>query len=859
MIFGMSVLTVPAQKRIGTEAQVALPPSAAYSGAVNIRPGNGEVVELNPPIFSWFYVTNILTASASSATYWEFQFQVSTNTAFTNNIVNKRTPSNLYNTLAPFTNSDGSTFTRPLYWRVGYVTPGGPTNLWSATNSFVISANASVWDRSMLADENYLAAKYTHPHVLFNSATRAATYLFLQTNNPTDWAVLRIRAHNATNAAWWTNQLAWPTNGSFDITARSLDLASVLTYWALSQTTEPTITNYLAGNFTRLVNWYRETHYEFNDYGGNGDQPLALHCLVLGYDWLHPVLSPAQRSNALFSIQRTARYYARSFFWSTFINSGRGEVDPTGVYPGPRLVTWYLSPRTGTSHQWRDASMVSIVAAAAYGEGGDAREYYDLWINYMIGRTHFTGGFAAINQGRGYASIQIGGGGIVWNTIAFASVFPEAQLHRIPMLRGMADWFSRITPPGFSETHGTHGDFGFAGRVGYWNNADFKQLALVSREGHAWQAHLNENTFGANQGENYYYGMLAVPLVWPPPTPTTNTNAKLFAEDGWVIASTKPANAVDAFTGGLGFIFTARPRGTEGGHSINCDGAVEIWAYGAKVTDGGGRNLDSYGYQPEAQDMVFVNGQGVKVNSQYGLYSHEQILPWYARVAAYRHSAEYTYAQGDLTPAFTNAYNPQAANVLKVKRHVLFSRTGKYFMIYDELATRTPSTFDWQWHVYEPTVTALNSSGFRYSSTSRSGQSVTSHVFHASTGLAVDHLTGANVLKNPRTGVVHNDSGDPNRRASALWFRNATLATNFTFLATIVPQEPGKAAPSFTRLDNNTVVVTYDGVTETNTFGTNYASAYTYMVDVAAAASSGSITSKVGTLNVRMPANPRVP
>ncbi len=833
MFFGMSVPTVPAQTRIGNEALKELPSSAAYSGVVNIRPGNGEVTEFNPPVFSWFYVSNIVTASPDNAAMWEFQFQVSTNTAFTNNIVNKRTPSNLYNTLAPFTNADGSTFTRPLYWRVGYVTPGGATNLWGSTNTFVISANATIWDRSMLADETYLASKYTHPHVLFTAQTRPAVYQFSQTNNPAEWALLLAYHNISMSAAWWTNSAAWsPTDGS--VLSRTLMLGSTMTYWALSQ--NPAVTNHLAANYQRFVDWYLAVHYEFEDYGGNGSQPWALHCLVLGYDWLYPILNTQQKSNAVFAIQRTARFYNRNAFWSTRALSGHWELDTTGAYNEPRLIPWYNSARCGTSHQWRDSAIVSTLALAAYGLGGDAREFYDLWINYMIGRTHFTGGFAAINQGRGYASVSMRGGGLIWNTVAFMSVFPEAQLNRIQTLNGFADWFSRMTPPGYRGTHGMSGDGGdgvTANFTAYWNAVDFRDLALLTRSGEAWQAHLNEKAFGPSTSDTYFYQIPSTYTIWPPPAPKASSDAKLFAEDGWVIASSKPANAIDAFTNGLGFIFAARPRGTEGGHSINCDGAVELWAYGAKVTDGGAWNLDPYGYRPEAQDTLFVNGQGMQVNSSYGNYSGEPVLPWYARIAAYRTSPEFTYALGDITPAFTNKYNPQNDNVLKVKRHVLFSRTGKYFVLYDELAARTPSTFHWQWHVLQPTVTNLTTSGFRYSSADRAGRNITNYVFHASAGLAFTNMTGANVLKNPHTGATFSDQGDPYRRAHALWYRNATLATNFTFLSVIVPQEPGKTAPSFSRIDNNTVVVTYDGVTETNTFGTNYTGAFTYRVDLA--------------------------
>ena len=824
-------LSTLAQTRIGAEAEKAFPPGAAYSGGVNVRPGHGEVVELNPPIFSWFYVSNIVTASPDSGTYWEFQFQVSTNTAFTNNIVNKRTPSNLYNTLAPFTNSDGSAFTRPLYWRVGYVTPGGPTNLWSSTNRFDISANALIWDRSMLADESYLAAKFVHPHIFITSANRSAVFQFARTNDPTAWATMMANHTAGTNTAWWTSNAAWPATDALMV-FRAFSLGPTITFWALSQ--EPTVTNHLAANYNRMVDWFIGAHYEFTDYG-SGSSGEMLFSLVLGYDWLYPILSVQQRSNALFAIQRTARFYNRNSFWSTEAVTGHWEYDNTGAYSRPRLMPWYNSARRGTSHQWRDTSIVAVLGLAAYGEGGDAREFYDLWINYMIGRTHFAGGFAAINMGRGYASVGMKDGGLIWNTLAYMSVFPEAQLNRIPTMTGFADWFSRMTPPAWTGVHGAWGDGGdgvVANFTAYWNHYDFRALALLTRDGNAWLAHQNQTAFGVSSVVPGFFAVPSTYAVWPPPAPTTNSTAKAFIEDGWVIASSKPANAIDAFTNGLGFILAARPRGTEGGHSINCDGVVELWAYGAKVTDGGAWNLDPYGYRPEAQDTLFVNGQGMQVNSSYGGYSGEPILPWYARIAAYRTSPDFTYALGDITPAFTNAYNSERANVLKVKRHVLFSRTGKYFVLYDELATRTPSTFHWQWHVQLPTVANVTTSGFRYSSSDRGGRNITNHVFHASTGLAFDNLTGANVLRNPHTGVTFTDSGDPYRRAHALWYRNAAQSTNFTFLSVIVPQEPGKATPNISRIDNNTVVVTYDGVTETNTFGTNYTGAFTYRVEL---------------------------
>lgn len=828
---------------IGTDALVSLPKSAEYNGTVNIRPGNGDVVDLNPPIFSWFYVSNILTATADFDQFFNFQFQVATNSNFINRIVDKPTFSNLYNTLAPFTNANGSSYALPLYWRVGYVV--GTTTNFYWTNTFTVSNSATNWDRSMLADETYLAAKYSHPHVFLNATNRIGLYNFFQTNSSADWTLFQIRYAAATNAAYWTSGSAWDTNDP-TVIFRAFDVGAAVAKWALSQ--DPDAVDHLAENYNLFVNWYKGVNYQWTDYG-NGDNPMALETLALGFDWLYSILSTAQRTNAMGAIQQTARFYNRNAFWSIEENSGHWVLNC--CYTNTRLMTWSNSGRTGTSHQWFDSSMAGILGSVAYGEGGDCREFYDLWVNYMIGRGNFTGGWSAINQGRGYASVQIAGfgGGLIYTGLGYMSAFPESALNRIPNYNGAADWFSCVTPPGYWNVHDNFGDGGFLGALAsYWNTLEFKNLALLASSREAWRAYANQVLLGASGSEHYWYQMVSGYGVTPPPSPTNSSSAKLFSEDGWVTASTYGANTLDAFTNGVGFVFTARPRGTEGGHSINCDGGIDIWAYGAKVTDGGGYNLDPYGYLPEAQDTVFVNGQGEKVNSAYANYSAEQILPWYARIAAYSNSASFTYAMGDITPAFTNTYNPQSANVIKVKRHVLFSRTGKYLVLYDELSARTNSTFSWQWHILQPGVANITSSGFNYGCTNFAGQTVTNYVFFATSGLTVTNMTGTNVLRNPITGVWTSDANDPHRRANALWY-SSSPSTSGSFLAVIAPQQPGKSAPSFSRLDDSTVAVTYDGVTETNTFGTAYAGAFTYRVALTDTPTSGT-TLNVINLNI---------
>ena len=111
----MTFCSAGGAERIGKEALLELPRAALWSKAVNFRPGEGEVVTINPPRFSWSYTPDPAEAG-KDVSLKEFQFQVAHDRQFKRLAVNVRTVSNMYN------------FIRPLkkglcYWRVGYADP----------------------------------------------------------------------------------------------------------------------------------------------------------------------------------------------------------------------------------------------------------------------------------------------------------------------------------------------------------------------------------------------------------------------------------------------------------------------------------------------------------------------------------------------------------------------------------------------------------------------------------------------------------------------------------------------------------------------------------------------------------------
>ena len=137
------------------------------------------------------------------------------------------------------------------------------------------------------------------------------------------------------------------------------------------------------------------------------------------------------------------------------------------------------------------------------------------------------------------------------------------------------------------------------------------------------------------------------------------------------------------------------------------------------------------------------------------------------------------------------------------------------------------------------------------------------HVLFANsrTSYGIFNATGVNSLGAGQTGVVGtsatNSTLNPfqNRtyatlnpdRAVGMWVTNRIATTNWHFMTVIVPQRPGVAAPVIQRLDDNTVAVTYDGVTETNTFGTNYSGPFSYRVEVVGASGGGAVPPRTPT------------
>lgn len=923
---------------IGNESAVTVPTSAHYSSLLNVRPGNGEVVSNNPPIFSWFYMTNHVAGGEQNpggaypnvfTQTNSFRFRLFTNSALTGTpLIDVTTAINYYNALAPLLTN----VTRQFWWKWDYITNGG-VYFTSATYTFSFPAQAGAvtnWDRSMLADSGYHATNSVHPVLFYRGGQETGIEAWITSaTNANEYKTLTNRATFSTNAVYFKGGTNWPVNATdnpnyatvnpADAFTRVNDIGAVLNRWRFSadnRWTNAQMTAWLTSNLNAVATWHNHisNNWAWTDYGQPAGSPQLIRLIAAGYDWMYDVLGSdtgtqggITRTNLEWALKTAVRFWSHNNFYLAS-PTVTGQLVLTNNYnyylTNAQVVPWSSWQKLPNSHITIDTWIVMAVAPVLQQDATDGAFFFDWTMNYALARTSPYAGFAAYHVGPyGYVDTHVYERSLYSSLMVLDVAYPQAQLYRTDFARRFPEWFTRMLPYGMRKYHGAFGD----GSPQGWTSASLGDarrgfdLAAVSRSGLARQAwDLNRefsNTLSdINSAQwdllplRYHYRTL--------PLPETNTTSALYPEDGYVVASQKSPSEFDCFTNGVGMAAHARPRGNTGGHVIASDLSLDLWAYGSFLTDGGGAGLDDYGYVAAGSPGLFVNGfgqgDGAAGLGQHTIYGQSPSMPVEARICNFTNSGtNFVYFCMDGTGMFTNALHPLSNIVTKVKRHVLFVRS-KYWVIYDEFGTSSNSQFAFRWHIpwvtrhevssaaldnetafsgdrYGSNSLSLTTNGFtyvggRYDDANSSGPAiprVNVHVWHGNdtNQLTTFVATGTGSLGSGGTSVIGtsatNSTLNPFRdrtwataaldRAAGMWVYNRVASTNFQKLTTVVPQQPGVAAPTFLRLDDNTVAVTYDGVTETNTFGTAYSGAYTYQVATLEAGSNPGGSSGTGS------------
>jgi hypothetical protein len=406
--------------------------------------------------------------------------------------------------------------------------------------------------------------------------------------------------------------------------------------------------------------------------------------------------------------------------------------------------------------------------------------------------------------------------------------YPGLQWTNFTRVQGASRWSRFWQPVGLRHNgDDTWGD----GGIGHttiaewplWKTSDGKLAAVLARDGaselHHQRALANDPLYVVN--DSFY--SIASTFHYPTVTTNLDTNTTaIFPDGGWAFAYSEPPSSYSVSSNGVFVTFQARPPSGDNNHTFPSDLDFEFRAYGVMVTEGGGGYNGAYRSRGYSRNIFMVDNQSQETSSWQTNAIECYLTHWQV-------GTNYVYMAGDAT---TNYHNSAAT---KVRRHLLFMR-NKYVVVYDELSSRSNSTFTLANHVRQQLYNVTNSGWTIVSTNMYSGRSsVTTLVFHAGTtnGQGVKVVPAANTWTNAEFGVFGNDItshpflvGYTNNDGFNLYFRNYALyvtnnvpQTNWHFLWAQYPVYTGGTLPTFGRLSDNTIAITNGADFDVVSFG----------------------------------------
>ncbi len=792
--------------RIGAEALVADNPRSHLVRVVNNAPAGGETVTLNPPRFRWQYYP---PGKVREGVH-EFRFQIAATAGFRRPVVDVVTPFNFYNTLAPLKGAG------PFYWRVGRVPPGkrAPSS-WSPTRSFRVDATAAVWDRSGFAKPDFAARG--HPRIILSDAGRRKLRRLVARDADCRAALDRIRKRaDAVIAADWYND--FPASDSKPASERFISIATGLAHVAfMHRLTGEARYASVVDRAVTMAGYPRGGRSSPEPIGAGGeDATQNTELLALCYDWLWPVLSPAQRKVFVDSLDWRIDQFVNEFAWK---HRRRGKT----VVPLDGSIATECA-----SHGFEGFWDTFPAALACYEDSPAARECYRLGINWLVG---VSGGFGydeGWNEGPGYSNSKFKW--MIHSLTYLDSVFPEFDIGRHPWLHGIGEWFGRVTPVGLEHAPWGHGSnrqsYFLGGRVSnFWALAHLTGRGLFLRN---WR-----ESGGRVGSAGRPWVDLGAAATHRRPRPVLEKDpVGFYPLAGWVMAGSLPPSSRECYEKSVGMIFACRPAGGYS-HSFCAENSFHIYGYGEDLTHAAGTGTpEPYSGHSMSHNTVLVDGLGQTQDVRAD-------TPRKGFLRAFARGTGYVYWAGDATGAYPKAptrprgywgrfddyyLTHDARHLRRFIRHVVFLR-GKYFVIFDDLAATKPTTFTWLYHV-------LPARPFRFDKKTwsvdyRVGK-VGVRLVHAAgvDGLELIDTKKAGALGNPITGEDYAANRGRSRRRGAddllaahnLFISNKTPARQHYFLAVIAPVAPGEKPPVIRRLDDRTVqvgadVVSFDAAT----------------------------------------------
>lgn len=767
-----------------------------YPHYLNARPGDGQVVDTNPPRMSWPYVEGTTVEGHPAERL--FTLQIAADDAFADPVVEViDTPYNFYNALPVLDEGE-------WHWRVGYRLADEEDVRWSDTRTFIITPDAVEWDRTVITRAHEILAQKSHPRMGPADGDWAALRAALEDDpRGAEYVEPVLRLADADRPDWWDD---FPQTDDIDETGLAgRDWITITRYlaeaamaWRLTgdESLLPAKDHVLTlASFPKGGQTSPEYHAQVRKWPTQINQHLAV-C----YDLWYPDLTDAERASIREAIEwRLEATYLQAKSWA--------RADDT--------VDWRGVGVFAASHPYENFvwSLPAVLLTAGDSELAD--ELTPLALHFLTGVTATHGPDEAWNEGLAYGGWK--GFSMIQAALATQLLLPELDLARSPYFPRLGEWYAHIYPVGIQRL--PFGDYAQnpEGQRGTQLHL-FKFLAWLTEDGratHRFEALAEE--FGDRPSGWPWWDLLAAPQL-EMASPEPYAPDAVFPVAGWVMASTQPPSLREDFADATGMIFKCRPMGGHS-HSFRSEGDFVWYAHGQTLSVGaGGAYPDPHSRHSMSHNVVLVNGEGQEWNIQQPAY------PYMGRLLAYEEADGHTWWVGDVTHAY------QTVDGLKRwLRHVVFV-DDRWFVIFDDLAMdddADPAKFSWLLKVDQPVELAMEDGNLRWQIED----------VHARVALAEPeamdfvNLQGRDGYRNLITGEdiwdhtserlenVGRELSEDLMLAHNIWVTNHEPAREHTFLAALTAWPDGEDEPQITFSGDRTVTVTWpDGAERTVSF-----------------------------------------
>ncbi|MFO7947533.1 MAG: DUF4962 domain-containing protein, partial [Armatimonadota bacterium] len=766
-----------------------------HAAWIGFRPADGQVVDVNPPRFSWPYHSQHVVPGDYAESH-TFTLQIAGNVGMSNPVVEVETPYNFYNALPVLGGYD-------VYWRVGYDV-GTEDEQWSRVRVFRIDPATPEWDRTIIKSlDGHLQG---HPRIGFTPENIEQLRALKDTDEQCGLMYERLieRAERIMQEEWFNDMPEEdPLGGELNVVDyrdMATDMRTVAMAFMLTGDEK-----YLAVIEPLMVMASYPPGGESSPEGLGPRRKWATRCtqdLGLMYDWLYDRLDPDQRRQLAHSLEWRTEHILNNFSWK---RSGTPFVRGLSMFTG--------------SHQYEDYLWTLVGALAIADVSEVAAEFCEMGLNYLTGVTNPFGTYESWNEGVLYGNAKCHT--LMDATCWTAVTLPELHIERNPYYGRIGDFFAYLSPVGIEpQAWGNYGRVAGAHLGGHVSN--FRRLAFLTGKGNLlknWQA--CSEKIGRDMGKwqeyllEHYYD-LPEPSLEP-------QSSRLFNVSGWAMGLSGPPSDPATFEDGVGMIFHCRPQGGHS-HSFNSENAFEIFAHGDVIATGGGRkaNGDRHAAATMSHNSVLIDGLGQNFDQM------DPETETAGRIVAWENRPGLTYWCGDAT----GAYASTVPYLKRFLRHVLFI-DEEVFVIFDDLAVDTdhdPATFSWLYHVHQDIPIEIDEQAGSFSYETENASVTVQHLADVD-GLEFTNMRGEDGYKNIVTGEDMLERARDSVESSPLrkfhgppvwnniWVNNEEPTHEQQFLAAVMPAEKGQQGPSIEASGDGAVTVNTSQGTTTIAFG----------------------------------------